>query len=65
MSPIFSKVNGIGVALFEALTPYLSRVKASFVDRKLRLTYLKVGDYFRTILDTLPLIELVYRQRAS
>ncbi len=65
MSPVFSKVNGIGVALFEILSPYLSRVKASFVDRKLRLTYLKVGDYFRTILETLPLIELAYRQRAS
>ncbi len=65
MSPLFSKVNGIGVALFESLSPYLSSIRANFVEKKLRLSYQKKGNYLKTLLDTLPLIELVYRQRAG
>ena len=65
MSPLFSKVNGIGIALFESLSPYLETIKASFVEKKLRLTYLKKGNYVKRLLETLPIIELVYRKRAS
>jgi transcription-repair coupling factor (superfamily II helicase) len=37
MSDSFSRINGVGVELFDMITPYLADLKISFLEKKLRL----------------------------
>lgn len=63
LSNSFSKISGIGVALFDALTPLLPFIRVSFADRKLRVSLRKEDDWFANLIRLVHLIHKVYRNK--
>ena len=61
-SDAFSRINGIGIELFEALTPYLSGINVSFVDKKLKLRIQKDGDWFDVLFQTIFIMNSLYEK---
>lgn len=49
----FSSINGIGVKLFQSLTPYLSYLKVNYVNKKILINFLKKGNWIETYIDIL------------
>ena len=60
LSPAFSKINGIGNSLFESLSDYLSYLRVSFVERKLKVMLTKKEDWIHDLLAILRIIDRVY-----
>jgi transcription-repair coupling factor (superfamily II helicase) len=65
MKDQFSLINGIGVELFNVLSPYLNDVKVSFLERKLRIRLLKNDGWMGKLEKVLGLIHEVYLRHAS
>ncbi len=49
MADSFSRVDGIGIELFQALTPFLKVITVSFLDKKLRIRLRKLDDWVSSL----------------
>ena len=49
MAESFSRIDGIGIELFNALTPFLKTISVNFLEKKLRLRLQKVGNWIETL----------------
>jgi len=65
LSDAFSQVNGIGADLFNALLPYLSIVKVSFLEKRLRLRITKSEKWLDDLEAIMTLIHKLYVTRSS
>lgn len=65
MSDAFSRVNGIGVDLFNLLAPYLSFMKVNFVDKKVHIRMMKRRDWIHDIYRLLVVIDKLYFRRKN
>lgn len=53
MSQNFSKYPRIAIDLFQTLVPYISKIKVSFVDKRVRIRYLTKDDNWLDTLETI------------
>ena len=60
LAQAFSKINGIGNLLFESLSDYLSCLRVSFVERKLKIMVTKKEDWIHDLLSILRIVDKVY-----
>jgi transcription-repair coupling factor (superfamily II helicase) len=65
LSDDFSRINGIGNDLFNALLAYLSMVKVSFLEKRLRLRISKSDTWLDDLLAIMTLIHKLYLNRSS
>jgi transcription-repair coupling factor (superfamily II helicase) len=61
----FSRVDGIGIELFNALTPYLKAIRASFVEKRIMIEMRKEGEWVKTLHSILLAIHEVWLRHAS
>ena len=59
----FSDISGIGNDLFSALVPYLSRVKVTYIDRKLKIRYVKGDGWLKELQKILSAVEELYEAK--
>lgn len=62
LSQNFSRINGIGNSLFESLSDYLTDLRVSFVERKLKVMLTKKEEWVADLLTILRIIDRVYCQ---
>ncbi|MCR4561732.1 MAG: transcription-repair coupling factor [Bacilli bacterium] len=60
LSDTFSRINGIGVSLFERMTPYLKFIRVSFVEKRLRIRYYKQEKWLDHLEEITNLIHVLY-----
>lgn len=58
----FSKKNGIGIALFEAMSPFLKDIGVRFVDKKLQIRLKEEGEWLPKLHEILVRVERLYRE---
>lgn len=61
----FSRMNGIGSALFNDLIPYLNLVTVTFVDKRLRIRMKKKEKWLDSLEAIMTLIHRLYAQRSA
>ena len=49
MSQKFSNINGIGAALFDAVSPFIEQIKVSYVQKTLKIRVIKEGNWLLTL----------------
>ena len=59
----FSKINGIGNDLFEALQDYMGYIRVSFVERQLKIMFTKRDGWLKDVLTILKIVHKVYEKR--
>ena len=59
----FSDISGIGSDLFSALVPYLSRIKVTYIDRKLKIRYVKGDGWLKELQKILSAVEELYEAK--
>ena len=64
-SDSFSRINGIGLELFEALSPYLSSLKVNYIDKKLQIKVFKRGDWFSVLYEIVSIIDSLYKKHQT
>ena len=62
LTKAFSKINGIGILLFEALGPMLTVVKVSYNNQQLRISLKKTEDWFANLMRVITTIDSLYRK---
>ena len=60
MDPRFSRINGIGNALFDALSKYLLILRVSFVNKQLKICITKEDDWLGKVLEIATIAHEVY-----
>ncbi|MFA7378617.1 MAG: helicase-related protein, partial [Bacilli bacterium] len=60
LSRDFSSINGIGNSLFEKITPYLAKVKVSYIQRTLKIRMRKTGEWINDLEEVLMIITELY-----
>jgi transcription-repair coupling factor (superfamily II helicase) len=60
MSDSFSRINGIGSELFNAMVPYLSMLKVTFLEKQLRLRITKQKDWLKSLESIVRAIHVLY-----
>ena len=60
LASAFSRMNGIGNLLFESLSDYLSLLRVSFVERKLKIMMQKGEQWVTDLLSVLRIVDKVY-----
>jgi hypothetical protein len=68
MSDTFSRVNGIGVDLFNVVVPFLSIITVNFLEKKLHIRMTKGEDWLKNldkILRTIHSLYLRHKEGAS
>lgn len=64
-SNAFTKINGIGLELFDALTPYLSSLKVDFLNKKLHLRLAEEGDWLSILYSILSTMVSLYEKHKN
>lgn len=62
LSQKFSSISGIGNALFETLTPYLSKIKVSYLQKILKIRLLKEDNWLKDFETIVECIAKIYKQ---
>lgn len=65
LSQSFTSLPGIGLDLFNALTPYLSFVHVSFVNREVHVKVQKEGDWMTSLKEILQIVHELYKKRTA
>ena len=65
MAPVFSNIGGIGQELFNALTPYLSIIRVSFLDKRLRIMITKKENWIDQLEEILNAIHLLFEKKQN
>ena len=65
MDDCFSRINGIGQELFNALIPYLSHIRVTFIDKKLKIRIEKKQTWFNDLENILRLVHTLYMSHKS
>jgi len=60
LSQKFSDLEGIGTSLFTALVPFLSKIKMSFIDKKVNIYIKKLPDWVELLEKILEIIDSLY-----
>jgi transcription-repair coupling factor (superfamily II helicase) len=60
MSDSFSRINGIGATLFEKLIPWMKLLRVSFVNKRLRISVKKDGEWMDALEKIVKTIHKVY-----
>lgn len=65
MSDTFSRINGIGLELFDALTPYLSVLKVDFLNKQLHIRLEEEGDWLSSLYSVLSIMVSLYAKHKT
>lgn len=65
LSSLFSSINGIGLELFNVLTPYLNKVEVTYVEKRLRLRLKKENDWPNDLYKILKEVSSLHEKRTS
>lgn len=60
LSPSFTRIDGIGTALFDSLVPYLSSIRVSYADKRLQIMVSKKEGWLNLLEKVLRLIHKTY-----
>ena len=63
MSDSFSRINGIGNELFNAMVPFLNILKVTFLEKQLRLRISKGKDWLNDLEKIVRNIDALYSKR--
>lgn len=62
MSKKFNQLNGIGIELFELLSPYIGRIKMTYYHKELKINIPKNGDWVQDLSTILDIVDNLYKQ---
>ncbi len=65
LSRSFSDLSGIGTELFSVMIPYLQNVKMTYIDKTLKMRFIKTECWMRDLQRILSLIEELYQTRKN
>lgn len=65
LSSAFTSISGIGTDLFSAMVPYLSNIRMTYIDKKLKLRYTKSRAWLRDLQNILSIIEELYESKKN
>ena len=60
LSSTFSSINGIGIKMFKELSSYLSYIKATFLNKELKIRFTKKGDWLPLLIKIIHKITILY-----
>jgi len=65
LSDSYSRINGIGLALFEELGDYLDAIRVTYSNKRLRIRFKQTGDWLPTLYQMMKRISSLYAKRIA